>query len=389
MDWHAALSNMTQAACGWDQADGNGWPAACVLPAARSISAALLRRCKPAVQSWCGALLLPPPPGARPPQPCVSTQRRMRPLQSSTVSVLHALVARRPAPAARGCCRAAACARCAPWRRPAAAGATVQPARRCKPPPAVTGRRRALAGVAPPPRTLTCSTSAGQRLREEAEAGGGAETSACGGPGRSMANEEVPWCGQTPSRSPGSASANWCTWCSRVQPRLQAAKGRPCEPDPRLALPPLPNSLPPSPEHHPITRMRLGAAAQPASLPAALRQLRLTAAAPGAHPRRSPHSLAGPRAAAQQGNRGAERRKSRAAAAPPPAEAAAAVGEEAPASPLAPSDWAAQQQTAAAPAAEAAQQQGWTSFLGRLDADVVGKLCLLMVALLWGSYNPM
>jgi drug/metabolite transporter (DMT)-like permease len=27
--------------------------------------------------------------------------------------------------------------------------------------------------------------------------------------------------------------------------------------------------------------------------------------------------------------------------------------------------------------------------LGQLDADLVGKLCLLMVALLWGSYNPM
>lgn len=134
--------------------------------------------------------------------------------------------------------------------------------------------------------------------------------------------------------------------------------------------------------------MRLGAAAQPASLPAALRHLRLAAAAPGAHPRRSLHSLAGPRAAAQHGSSGAERRRSRAAAAPPPAEAAAAVGEEAPAAPLAPIDRAAQQQTAAPPAAEAAQQQGLGSFLGRLDADVVGKLCLLMVALLWGSYNP-
>ena len=158
-------------------------PVCCLLHAP---SAGLLRGCKPAVQSWCGALL-PPPPGARPPQPCLSTRRRMRPLQSSPMSVLHALVARGPAPAARGCCRAAACARCAPWRRPAAAGAAVQPARRCKPPAAARGRRRALAGVAPPPRTLTCSTSAGQRLREEAEAGGGAETSACGGPGRSTA----------------------------------------------------------------------------------------------------------------------------------------------------------------------------------------------------------
>lgn len=42
-----------------------------------------------------------------------------------------------------------------------------------------------MAGVAPRPRTLTCSTSAGQRLREEAEAGGGAHTTPCGGPGHS------------------------------------------------------------------------------------------------------------------------------------------------------------------------------------------------------------
>lgn len=138
--------------------------------------------------------------------------------------------------------------------------------------------------------------------------------------------------------------------------------------------------------HH---QMRLGQAGHPASLQAAVRQPRAAAAAaPGARPRSRLHSLR-PSATAPHAGSGAERRRRRAAAAPPPAETAAAVGEEAPASPPPPSDWAARQQTAAPAAAEATQQQGWSSLVSGLDAEVVGKLCLLMVALLWGSYNPM
>lgn len=43
VDWHGAVSSVTQAASRWDQADGNSWPAACVLLAARSICGIVAR----------------------------------------------------------------------------------------------------------------------------------------------------------------------------------------------------------------------------------------------------------------------------------------------------------------------------------------------------------
>lgn len=83
------------------------------------------------------------------------------------------------------------------------------------------------------------------------------------------------------------------------------------------------------------------------------------------------------------------------AAAPPPAETAAAVAEERPTSAAAPAVPApagrpAEGQPEAPGAAEAAAEPRAGGIWGlRLDAELVGKLCLLTVAMLWGSYNPM